>query len=311
MKMTGEEGAAKGGNERKQDEKGSLAERCNRTEQDFLVTERRGSEEAKKTANSLKQDRDSTETEKEKDETQPQALKRKRALNITAAETQDNRGLTAGESTNDRTEPKRLSTCDRKPEKVSSEGAGSDIVALGPSSVQRKERPQLTREAEGQKPLGNLPSANSPQNQTQGKVLHGSLQVVDDTSSPRRPPSNPPPPLSAALKQADVSLSQQKPLSQQPPAAQCRAQNQHPHPKPHAPFLQTHSNMQQQLNPLPQNQTVSAQEAHGQEEGKVPFSFTFSRLYSLKGLKDKVSKLPTQSKRSSTSSPPKGHKSTS
>lgn len=151
MKMTGEEGAAKGGNERKQDEKGSLAERCNRTEQDFLVTERRGSEEAKKTANSLKQDRDSTETEKEKDETQPQALKRKRALNITAAETQDNRGLTAGESTNDRTEPKRLSTCDRKPEKVSSEGAGSDIVALGPSSVQRKERPQLTREAEGQK----------------------------------------------------------------------------------------------------------------------------------------------------------------
>eukprot|EP00064_Thunnus_orientalis_P021024 superscaffoldBa00006129_g21178 len=242
--LRGEEGTANDENIRKQDEKGSLAERSNRTEQDSQVTERRASGEAKKTAGRLKQSKDSTQTVEKEKEAQLQALKKKRTLNKSAAETVVDRGLTAGESTNEGTEPKRLSTHDLKPEKVSSEGEGSDKVAPGLSSVERKDRPQSTKEAEGQKPLhtpvkplrahqqqqdsgasssprpaqpsrrlsatqasGRRPRASRPLNQAKSNAVNGSLQVVDDTSSPSRPPSRPPPPLVAALKQAKASHS--------------------------------------------------------------------------------------------------------
>ncbi|XP_067426571.1 uncharacterized protein [Thunnus thynnus] len=242
--LRGEEGTANDENIRKQDEKGSLAERSNRTEQDSQVTERRASGEAKKTAGRLKQSKDSTQTVEKEKEAQLQALKKKRTLNKSAAETVVDRGLTAGESTNEGTEPKRLSTHDLKPEKVSSEGEGSDKVAPGLSSVERKDRPQSTKEAEGQKPLhtpvkplrahqqqqdsgasssprpaqpsrrlsatqasGRRPRASRPLNQAKSNAVNGSLQVIDDTSSPSRPPSRPPPPLAAALKQAKASHS--------------------------------------------------------------------------------------------------------
>ncbi|CAK6963309.1 mucin-6-like [Scomber scombrus] len=328
---------------RKQDDKGSLAERSYRTEQDFQVKQRRGSVDAKKTAGHLIQGKDLTQTVEKEKEAQSQAPKRKRALNKSTAETLVDRGLTAGESTHGGTEPKRLSTGDLKLDKVSFEGEKSDKVALRPSSVERRDRPRSTRGAEGQKSLhslakpprakeqqqdsgassslrsgqlsrshsapqslGRRPKASRPLNQAESKALHS--KVVDDTSSPHRPPFKPAPPLAAAPKHAEASQSQQSPPSQQHPAAQGKKQNQHPQPKPSAASLQTQSNMQQ---PLPQNQTVSAQEANGQEAGKGPFGFSFSRLYSLKGLKDKMSKLPAPSKRSSSSSPAKGRKSKS
>ncbi|KAM7372219.1 hypothetical protein PAMP_009402 [Pampus punctatissimus] len=309
---------------RKQDEKENLAERSNRTEQDSQVTERRGSEEAKKTANCLKQGKQSTETIVKKKENRPHPALSK------SAEALIDRDLYAIKSFNEGRKPKRWPTCYLQPEKVSSEGEGSDKVTVGPSSMERKDRHQSSREAEDQKSLtshgqqeqdaGSSSSPGLPKplsdtqalghctreshilNQAESKVLQSSLQTVDETSSPGRPPSRPPPPMADALKQSNVSHSRQSPLSQHPPATQGRTQNQHPQPKPHAS-----SNMQQ-LDPLPQNQTVSVQEA--QEERKVSFGLTFRKLYSLKSLKDKM-KLPAQSKRSSTSSPAKKHKSTS
>lgn len=221
-------------------------------------------------------------------------------------------------------------------------------AALGPSGVERRARPQSNRETEGQKPLhipsrspkgGSSPSRPSKPprphsaNQLLGarpsgsrqladsKAFHSSYQVLD-TSTPRRQPSRPPPPAAvggigsaAGRKQAEVSHGQSF-LSRQPLVAQGRASagqspNPHPHPKPQASFLRTHANTLPQLNPHSQIQTVSAQEGHSQEDGKAPFGFTFSRLYSLKGLKDKMSKLPAQTRRSGTGSPLQGHKSTS
>ncbi|XP_045930715.1 mucin-5AC-like [Micropterus dolomieu] len=320
-------------------------------------TERRGSEETKRAANHVKQGKDSTgEVEKNK-ESQPQAPKRKRALNQSAVEKPVD-GVTPGELTSEGAEPKRLTTVDRNPKNLSVEGETPDKektvdrVALGPSGLERKDRPLSTRETEGQKLLntpprpprgqqqgsratspsrpsrsprplsghqllGSRPWAGRQLNQAESKVLHSSFQVLDNTSSPCRPPSRPPPPVAvgavgcaAGRKKAEISHSQQSLLSRQPLTAQGRAragQSLNPFSKPQSSVFHTHSNMQ----PHSQNQTVSAREAHCQEEGRAPFSFTFSRLYSLKGLKDKMSKLPAQSKRGSTSSPVQGRKSMS
>ncbi|XP_049416963.1 mucin-5AC-like [Epinephelus fuscoguttatus] len=336
-------------NGREEGENGSVPER---TEGVYKGTERRGSEEAKRTADHLKQGENSTETEENKHEAQPQAPKRKRVINQSEAV---DGGVTPGELTNDRTEPKRLSTGDPQPQ--SSEGKrpdkekAVDKASLGPVSVEKKDRPQLIKEKEGQKILHTPPKiprgqqqnngSSSPSrpprpprpisgnqslgprpwetrqpNQTESKVLHGNFQVLDNTSSPRRPPSRPPPPVAAGRKQAEVSSGQQSLLSRQPLAAQGRTRpgqslNPHPYPKPQASFLHTHSNRGEQLQPHSQNQMVAQRETHWQEEARSPFSFTFSRLYNLKGLKDKVSKLPAQSKRGSASSPGQGRKSTS
>lgn len=132
-------------------------------------------------------------------------------------------------------------------------------------------------------------------------------QAESNALFPRRPPSRPPPPLKAgavgpATRQAEVSQSQQRFFSRQPPAAQDRTragqtQNPSPYPKPQGSFLLPRSNREAPLHSQTQNQAGSPQ-----EEGNNPFSVTFSRLYSLKGLKEKMSKLPAQSKRGSGSS---------
>lgn len=125
-----------------------------RTEEDFRETQRRGSEEAKSTADHFKQGKDLTDTDKIT-EAQPQAPKRK--SNQSTAERLVDRGVTPGELTNKRAEPDRLSTGKLKPKKPSSEGErpdkgkGVDVATLGPSSLERRGRPQSTRETEGQK----------------------------------------------------------------------------------------------------------------------------------------------------------------
>ncbi|XP_042360072.1 mucin-5AC-like [Plectropomus leopardus] len=338
-------------NGKEEEENGGVAER---TEGDHQGTERRGNEEAKRTADHLKQGEDSTETEEKKQEVQPQAPKRKKVINQSATA---EGGVTPGELTNERTKSRRRSTGDLQPKKTS-EGKRSDKdkVAVRPSSLDRRDRPRTTRETDGQKVLHTLPKvargqkhdsgSSSPsrptrppqplsgsqalephslesrqQNQAESKGLQGNSQ--DNNSSPRRPPFRPPPPAAAGAvgsaagrKQAEAPHSQQTFLSRQPLSSQSRMragqmQNQHPYPKPQVSFLHTHSSREVQLHPRFHNQMVSQQEPRWQEEGKGPFSFTFSRLYNLKGLKDKMNKLPAHSKRGSASSHGQGRKSTS
>ncbi|XP_070836563.1 uncharacterized protein [Chaetodon trifascialis] len=347
VKMGEEEETAKKENVSEVDKK-------RRTEGDSQRTQRSSSsEEAKRTADHFKQGKNLTERAEKNKEAQHQAPKRKRVLNQSTAESPVDRRVTPGGLTNEGAEPKRLSTGDLRPKKACSEGErpdkekAADRSALGPSSAERKARPQSAGETEGQKPshtsprlprgqhqesgpsspsrpsrsprplLAPRPSGSRQLNQTDSKALHGTFQTLDNASSPRRP-SRPPSPMSAGAcgsaagrKQAESSHGQQSPPSRQPVAAQGRVRagqspNRPPYIKP-----QASSGAVQQLHPHSQNQTVSPQEGHHQEEGKAPFSISFSRLYSLKGLKDKMNKLPAQSKRGSTSSSVQGRKSTS
>ncbi|KAA8584913.1 hypothetical protein FQN60_003607 [Etheostoma spectabile] len=348
---------------REEDEKGRkliVAER--RTEGDNQGTERRDSEEAKRTTDHFKQGKDSTETVEKNEDAQHRALTRKTVQNHSAAGRAVDGEMTPGELTNERTNLKQLPTGQAlQPKKASSEEKRADkekavdMAPLGPSSVERRDRPQTTTETDGQKLLhtfpktpqgpqqdsgGSSPSRPSrpprplsatqprpwgsrPLNQAGSKALHSSFQVLDNTSSPRKPPSAPPPLVTvravgsaAARKQAEAPHGQHSLLSRQPLAAHSgtvggQSQNQHPYPKSPASFCHTHSNREAQLHPPSHNQTASPQEARWQEEASAPFSFTFSRLYNLKGLKDKMSKLPAQSKRGRASSPGQGRKSSS
>ena len=160
------------------------------------------------------------------------------------------------------------------------------------------------------------PHPSRQQNQAESNVL------PDYAFFPRSPPSRPPSPLKAgavgpATRQAEVSQSQHRFFSRPPPAVQDRTragQTQNPslYPKPQGSFLlPQQSNREAPLHSQTQNQAGSPQEAHWQEEEKNPFSVTFSRLYSLKGLKEKMSRLPAQSKRGSGSSHGQRHSSMS
>ncbi|XP_026181511.1 flocculation protein FLO11-like isoform X2 [Mastacembelus armatus] len=325
-----------------------------RTEQDSKGTERKGSEEAKRTIDHLKEG--SIEMVENDKKMKPKAPGRKRSLKKSAAET-----MVDGNSTNQGSNPKRLSTGGSKPERFSPERERPgkekvvDKVELRASIMDRRERPQTAIELEGQKLLhtpskllqglqqqvsaspSRAPRPPRPLSATQSswahplgsshiiraesKVIHGSFQVLDNTSSVRRPLSRPSPPLAvgaigsaAGQKQAEVSRTQQSLLSRQPPALQARvgqSQKQHHYPKPSASFLHTHANIQSQLHPHYQNQAVSVLEAHRQEDRRSPFTITFSRLYNLKGLKDKMNRFPAQGRRVATSSSMEGHKSTS
>ncbi|KAM9843513.1 uncharacterized protein fam83ga isoform 2-T2 [Aulostomus maculatus] len=252
-----------------------------------------------------------------------QPPKRKRMLNKSAAERLVDGGPNPGESTSVGTESRQLSTGEHKPDKDSSgverpkKVSSGGQMAPGCSSEETKDRTQSARKTERQKQdsrafspprptqpsrptqsillMGPRPWGSQPLNQAESKVLQSSSQGY--TSSTQKMVSRTSPLQAAGHKQPDVS--QKSPLAQ----GRARAgQDQRSYLK--------HSNMQQ-LFPHSQSHTVSTQETHRHLDGKLPFSVTFSRLYSLKGLKDKMSKLPAHSKRSSTSSPVQGHKKTS
>lgn len=195
-----------------------------------------------------------------------------------------------------------------------SRGQQPGSAGTSPSRPSRPPRP-----LSGNPGLGPRPWVGRQPNQADSKALSNSNPLLDDTS-PCRAPSRLPPPAAAVAagpapwrKKAEVSHGQQSLLTRQSLAAQGRPRagqspNRQSYPRPQASFLHSHSNAL--LNPhSSQNQTVSPQEELSQEEGKASFGFTFSRLYSLKGLKDKMSKLPAQ--RSSTSSAVQSRKSTS
>lgn len=121
------------------------------------VAERRSGEEAKRTADHFKQAKDSSEAVEKIKEAQSQAPQRKKLLNQSAAEGSVDGGVTPGKLTNVGAEPKRLSTGDLKPKKVSSEGGrpdeekAVDRVAVGPGVEERSDQTQSTREPEGRK----------------------------------------------------------------------------------------------------------------------------------------------------------------
>uniref|UniRef100_A0A0F8C8M6 Protein FAM83G n=1 Tax=Larimichthys crocea TaxID=215358 RepID=A0A0F8C8M6_LARCR len=322
-------------NGRKGDERGSkLSAAERRTVGNSQGLQRQGSsEEAKRTPHNFKQGEYLTQTVGKNKGAQAQVPKRKRVLNQSAAEKLVDGGATPGELNNEEVEPKRLSTGDLKPKKDSSERGRPDKEKTVSSGVERKSRPQSATETERQKrlptppgtprgqqqnrgasspsrssksprplsaslPLGTHPMGSRQSNQAEIKAAQSSLS--DNTSSARKPPPRPPPPgpvgaigSAAGRKQAEVLRSPQGSVSRQPPTAQGRARagqspSRHPYTKP---------------QPLSPNQVVPAHQLHSQtEEGKGPFSLTFGKLYSLKGLKDKIGKLPTQNRRGSTSS---------
>ncbi|XP_039973003.1 uncharacterized protein PB18E9.04c-like [Xiphias gladius] len=106
------------------------------------------------TSDHLKQAKESTEVVDKDQEAQPQAPKRKQVLNQSAGQRLVDRGVTPSESTKKATDAKRLSTGDLNPEKVSSEKPDKEKVvdkALKPGGVERRDRPQSTRETEGQR----------------------------------------------------------------------------------------------------------------------------------------------------------------
>ncbi|KAI3360030.1 hypothetical protein L3Q82_014361 [Scortum barcoo] len=313
---TGEEEEAQNANEENVREEDERVNKVN-------AAGRRGSEEAKRTADHFRQGKDSRETVEKNKEAQPQAPKRKRVLNQSAVER-----LVDGEITNEGAEQQRLSRGDLKPKKVSAAGerrdrsqSGRETEAQkllntpsrtprgqqqnsGSSSPSRPSRPP--RPLSANQAFGPRPWVGRQLSEAEGKALQGSFPFLDNSSSLRRPPSRPPPPTASGRQPAEDAHSHQSLLSRPPLTAQGRARagqslNQHLYPKPQASQLRSHS----------QNQTSPTREAHCQEEGKGPFSFTFSRLYNLKGLKDKITRLPPQSRRGSTSSPVQGRKSTS
>ncbi|XP_062264099.1 protein FAM83G-like [Platichthys flesus] len=156
-----------------------------------------------------------------------------------------------------------------------------DGVRPGEEQVEDgRDRPQSPRETERQKTLKR--------------------QQQDGGPSPHKPPRPPPQPVGAVgsatgRKQVEVPSSEsQALLPRLPPVTESRTRSgqlQRQHPNPRAPTPGVNSS---QLRPHYQNQEESVQGAHRQEEGSAPFTLTLSKLYNLKGLKDKMSKLPAQ-----------------
>lgn len=153
-------------------------------------------------------------------------------------------------------------------------------------------------------PAGPRPSGSRQAgSHSESKTPHGGQQ--DNSSPPLRPPSRTPPlpsPTPGRKHQADISHGQQSPVSRHPPASPGRAKggqtlNQHSQAKPLASFFH---NSAQQHSPPSKNQSVSPEEAGGQEEGKTGFGISL-RMYNFKAIKDRISKMPTQSKKGSSS----------
>lgn len=234
---------------------------------------------------------------------------------------------------NEATEAKRMPTRELKPKRVYSRAerpdrmpAGGEKTALSVGGVERREpAPTANKEPEGHKQtvqrdpgvFARLRQANQskpprPLSASQStlpqpperKLSDGALPLLDTS---RRLPPRPPAPKAFPnqhYRQPPMSPTKPKPGQQQ---------NQSPPPKPQPSFLFTHSqNMQQTRVPtLPyQNEATASPAGAGLEEEKTAFGITFSKLYNLKGLKDKMSKLPAQSRRSSSGGAAQHRKST-
>lgn len=180
--------------------------------------------------------------------------------------------------------------------------------------------PSSSRPVRAHRPLsGSLVSGARPSgSQIESRVFYSGFNVSDNKSSPRRRASRSPAPVTGAPVGSVSGRKQvsQGPLSRQPPTAQIRSrsdQSQFQAPMHHgSSYMYTHSNLQPQLSPQGPIPKVSEQAAPAeQEEGRGLFNLPFSRLYNFRGLRDKWTKPPTQSRKSSTGAPVKDPKSTS
>lgn len=132
------------------------------------------------------------------------------------------------------------------------------------------------------------------------KLSDGALPFFDtgNPSPSRRLPPRPPAPKAFPnhhYRQPPTSPAKPKPGQQQ---------NLSPPPKPQPSFLYTQGqNVQQtRVSSAPYQNEAAATPARAMlEEEKTAFGVTLSKLYNLKGLKDKMSKLPPQSRRSGSS----------
>ncbi|XP_043956798.1 mucin-4-like [Gambusia affinis] len=231
---------------------------------------------------------------------------------------------------------------------LSSKDKPTNQAALTPGNTVIRQR-QSTRETTGQKPLNPSPksqprqqpgsrgsSPSRPLSSTRGSQTQAprpsGIRDLSQTESrapqsnvkefvykppPRRSQSRSPSPMKAAptgSAPGRKQVSQSQLLTRQPPAAQTRSKFDPPQiqaAKQQASTQHTLSSLQPQAHPLVSSQEVSEQTAHEPEEARVPFNLSLSRLYNFKGLRDKWTKLPTQSRRSSTGTHVKERKSTS
>uniref|UniRef100_A0A3B3WDQ5 Scaffolding anchor of CK1 domain-containing protein n=1 Tax=Poecilia mexicana TaxID=48701 RepID=A0A3B3WDQ5_9TELE len=154
------------------------------------------------------------------------------------------------------------------------------------------------------------------------RKLYNPKYALVALSSPSPPPlrrsqSRSPSPMKAAPTGSAAGrkqVSQSQLLTRQPPAEQIRSKFDRPQIQPakqQASTLHTLSSLQPQAHPLASTHQMSEQAAQESEEARAPFNLTLSRLYNFKGLRDKWTKQPTQSRRSSTGTPVKERKSTS
>ncbi|XP_014836875.1 PREDICTED: endochitinase 2-like [Poecilia mexicana] len=231
---------------------------------------------------------------------------------------------------------------------LSSKDKPTNQAALTHGNTEIRQR-QSTRETTGQKPLnpspksqlrqqpgsrGSSPSrplrspsgsqAQAPRpsgirdlSQTESRALQSNVKEFVYKPPLRRSQSRSPSPMKAAPTGSAAGrkqVSQSQLLTRQPPAEQIRSKFDRPQIQPakqQASTLHTLSSLQPQAHPLASTHQMSEQAAQESEEARAPFNLTLSRLYNFKGLRDKWTKQPTQSRRSSTGTPVKERKSTS
>ncbi|XP_032443264.1 protein FAM83G-like [Xiphophorus hellerii] len=163
-----------------------------------------------------------------------------------------------------------------------------------------------TRGSQAQAPR---PSGIRDLSQPESRALQSNVKEFVYKPPPRRSQSRSPSPMKAAPTGSAAGrkqVSQSQLLTWQPPAAQTRSKFDPPQikaAKQQASTLHTLSSLQPQAHPLASSQEVSEQAAQETEEARVPFNLSLSRLYNFKGLRDKWTKLPTQSRRSRTGTP--------
>ncbi|XP_028311500.1 uncharacterized protein LOC114468673 [Gouania willdenowi] len=330
--------------ERQEDKKGSEPDVTQRVAGDSLETERKDNEETK-------QDRSMTETRAEVEELLPSRKQRvlnKSTANRLLGEGVSLREPTndGTESKRFTSRDLKLETVHQreKASKVSpAREKASNLMAQRASVAERREKFLASRGAEEQKRvqqhgsgsqspsrplksprsisvsqyLGARPWVGRQLNQTESKVL----EVLEGPLSSPKSPVRPSPlaaaqgPAVAAAGQRQVSQSQHSPY-RQPPTAQSRTRAGQTSNQTSLAKIPPYSGPRNaSINPLAEShsksQLTESQEALGQDDTKIPFNFTFSKLYNLKGLKDKLNKRPQQSKGSTPSSPGEGQISTS
>ncbi|XP_072298614.1 uncharacterized protein fam83ga isoform X2 [Eucyclogobius newberryi] len=209
---------------------------------------------------------------------------------------------------------KRVYSRAEQPNRVASDG---ETTGLSTSEVERRDTaPPANKEPEGHKEKDSTvlvqtrPAQASrppcPLSATQSTLAQRTERKMSDGNLPTLDSSCPSPSSRMATLRPPAAKASSYPRHRPPPASPTKpkaGQTQNPSllPIPQPSFLYTHPQTMQptHVSPSHQAQAGTIPERPGSEEEKSAFGITFSKFYNLKGLKDKMSKRPTQSKRSS------------